>query len=510
MRGPTTAAPEGPLPAAAAAPAVSGAGSSAAPHRAARAGVHRAIDEVIDTRAVRTVFQPVVELATGTVVGFEALSRGPAGTDLESPLALLAAAGAAGRVGELDWLCRTSAMRAAVASGLDPGLSWFLNVEPAGLETDCPAPLRPVLDRARRSLRVVLEVVERDVDGHVIRLLHATDQARRDGWGVAVDDVGAEAASLSLLPFLCPDVVKLDMALLSERPSAHVSRVTAIVRAYAERTGAAILAEGIETVRHAELAGALGAVYGQGYLYGRPGPLPASVPPVGHPVPIGQRPEPLTGATPFEVVNAAVSAQRARRDDLAHIVTHLRSTGQDPDDPGVLLTVLEDEAQYRELAADDEAAAAVNAFTVCLVAGGTSRRSEPRHHVEPLSADAAIGRELTVIVVRPHYCAALTARPVEPRGRPGPGASDHDHDHDHGHDHGQSRDHGQQPYDYVYTHDRATVVDAARALLAHLQPDPIASANAYQVRPVARATTGRRWTPAGANGPHDPVARRTR
>ncbi len=288
--------------------------------------------------------------------------------------------------------------------------------------------------------------------------------------------------------------------------------MTAIVRAYAERTGAAILAEGVETVRQQELACALGAVYGQGYLYGRPGPLPASVPAVRRPVPLGQRPEPLTGATPFEVAEAAVGAQRARRDDLAHIVAHLRGTGQDPDDPGVLLTVLENEARYQELRQDDEAAAAVNAFTVCLVAGGTSRRSEPRHHVEPLPADAAIGRELTVIVVRPHYCAALTARPVEPRqaahphpcGTGGPGAGTGDR---HGAG-GSAPDHAQ--YDYVYTHDRATVVDAARALLAHLQPDPIAPADADEVRPAARDTTGRRWTPAVVAGPHEPATGRIR
>ena len=79
---------------------------------------HDVIDEIIDAGRIRTLFQPIVELANGAVVGFEALSRGPAGTALESPLALFEAASAAGRVGELDWLCRTKAMQAAARSNL--------------------------------------------------------------------------------------------------------------------------------------------------------------------------------------------------------------------------------------------------------------------------------------------------------------------------------------------------------------------------------------------------------
>ena len=78
-----------------------------------RPAPERSVDAVIDHQLVRTVFQPVVHLATGSIAGFEALSRGPAGSTLESPLALFDAARAAGRLGELDWLCRSRAMLAS-------------------------------------------------------------------------------------------------------------------------------------------------------------------------------------------------------------------------------------------------------------------------------------------------------------------------------------------------------------------------------------------------------------
>jgi hypothetical protein len=100
------------------------------------------IHAIIDDCTIRTVFQPIVHLPSTSVVAYEALSRGPAGSPLESPLALIGAAHDVGRLGELDWLCRTQAVRLADQSGLPADVSWFINVEAAGLDTECPPHLR--------------------------------------------------------------------------------------------------------------------------------------------------------------------------------------------------------------------------------------------------------------------------------------------------------------------------------------------------------------------------------
>jgi EAL domain-containing protein (putative c-di-GMP-specific phosphodiesterase class I) len=407
-----------------------------------------AIDAVIDAGAVRTLFQPIMHLGSATVAGYEALTRGPAGTDLESPIALLAAARAVGRLGELDWLCRTSAMRAAAASGLPNGLSWFINVEPAGLEIDCPNHLRPVLDLARAQLRVVLEVVERDVEDHVTRLVHATDQARRDAWGVALDDVGAESGSLALLPFLQPDVVKLDMSLLREAPSAAAADITAAVRTYAERTGAVILAEGIETPAHEELAKVFGATYGQGYLYGRPAALPQSVAAPEHPIPLRQRLAPIQGATPFEVLHASVETQRGRRSNLVHIYRHLQRYCAHADEGAVILALFDRQDTYLDNQACFDDLAELNALTVCLVPGIEELlRSSPRYHVGPLPCSSRLATEAAMIVVTPHYAGALLVRQTE-----------------------HFAEDGTPLVDYIYTHDRPAIVLAARAYLDHMKP----------------------------------------
>ncbi len=69
------------------------------------------LDDLLTADGLRAIFQPLVELASGEVVGYEALVRGPAGTELERPDALFACAREEGRLGELDWARRTSPAR---------------------------------------------------------------------------------------------------------------------------------------------------------------------------------------------------------------------------------------------------------------------------------------------------------------------------------------------------------------------------------------------------------------
>ena len=82
------------------------------------------------------------------------------------------------------------------------------------------------------------------------------------------------------MPFLRPDVIKLDLRLV-QGPPAKVAEIVHAVSAESERTGALVVAEGIETEEHEARAITLGAALGQGYRFGRPAPLPAVLPRVG-------------------------------------------------------------------------------------------------------------------------------------------------------------------------------------------------------------------------------------
>ncbi len=253
------------------------------------------IGSVIDTRSVRVVFQPIFDLRTMQVVGMEAFARGPAGTDLESPGALFSQAAAVGRVAELDWVCRAAAFRAVLEAGLPPSLSVFVNAEPESLGPECPADLRADIGRAEAQLRVFVEVNDNALVADPAGLVAAVDRARSMGWGVAVDDVGARRGTVVLLPVLHADVVKIVVGLLQNAsPFDSAALVTSALR-HAERTGAAICVERIESEESLTWAQAIGATYGQGNHLAPPGPLPDVVAAPRVPVPLVA---PSTGDVP--------------------------------------------------------------------------------------------------------------------------------------------------------------------------------------------------------------------
>ncbi|MDI1466086.1 EAL domain-containing protein [Catellatospora sp. KI3] len=237
-----------------------------------------AFDSLLTNGEIRPLFQPIVELTTGDVVAYEALARGPAGSIFHLPAALFQYAVAAGRLAELDWMCRAAACHSAIAGRLPRDLPLFVNVEPATLSIPPPPTVVEHVTAAMRELQVVFEMTERALEGDEAELVAAVDWIRRRGGRVALDDVGVHQASLSIMALTSPDIVKLDRSITHVTDSKVADRVVGEVRAHVERTGAAILAEGIETAGHLAHAVQMGASLGQGWLFGRPQPLPEKFP----------------------------------------------------------------------------------------------------------------------------------------------------------------------------------------------------------------------------------------
>jgi len=195
------------------------------------------LDRILAAQAVRAHFQPIVSLEDGGVVGYEALARGPRGSSLEFPDKLFAEARGTGQLAELDTECQRAAF-AGAAGQLEPPAALFVNVEPASFVGP------PALEAP--GVTVIVEITERGLATQPAELLLAVENVRRRGWGIAVDDLGADWRSLALLPFLRPDVVKLDRAVLADPADPDAARTVRGARAHLARHGGRLLAEGIE------------------------------------------------------------------------------------------------------------------------------------------------------------------------------------------------------------------------------------------------------------------------
>jgi EAL domain-containing protein (putative c-di-GMP-specific phosphodiesterase class I) len=411
------------------------------------------VAQVIDDRAIWTVFQPIVRLDTREVIGYEALSRGPAGTRWQDPVAMFSAARAIGRAGELDWICRARAHRGAVAAGLAPEQVLFVNVEPSTLREPCPPDLLPAFTRTHG--RVIMEFTERDLASDPAALLAAIAGHRAAGHGIALDDVGAEPASLALMPFVHPDVIKLDLRLLHNPDTPQTAQVVNAVVAHAERTGALILAEGIEREAHLGRARSMGATLGQGWLLGRPAQLPPARPYVARPAParplLPPAPVDVTASarTPFDIVAGGRPAARASKQALLTTTRYLESKASETTDPPVLLTCFQNVVRFTPATARRYATLATGSPFVAAFGAGFGAEPAPGVRGAALRADDPLRQEWNVIVVGPYFSAALVARDLGDSG-----ADRH------------------RRFEYTLTYERSLVLAAARALLSRLEPVP--------------------------------------
>ena len=246
-------------------------GSAELRRRLAERDEREALVEIIYNRQMWTAFQPIVEMPSGKPMGYEGLSRGPRGSELESAGALFGAAHRHDEGDELERACRRQIFKDWEAFGAPGRL--FINTVPATVRD--PSFLgRGVLDYLGPSVspqNVTLEITEK----HMIENMHLYREAMHSfldlGFTFAIDDVGAGYSGLETMATLGATFFKIDMGLVRD---VHQKRVNQqVVKAILDMgtgVGAIVIAEGIETAEEAEALQALGVRYAQGYFFGRP------------------------------------------------------------------------------------------------------------------------------------------------------------------------------------------------------------------------------------------------
>ena len=402
---------------------------------------------IMDGRLVTMMYQPITSLLDDSVVGYEALARGPEGSPLATPAAMFEAAEQAGRLKELDLLCQDQAVVQARDVLLKSGHALFVNVEASvlcdaafGRDADAAAAFAALLGNTTAACPVVLEISDRYDFHSPAELLGVTMWARAHGFRVAIDDVGVQPKSLAILPLLEPDVIKLERGITSATPDADLGQLLSVVRSQSERTGAAVICQGIETAEEREIALSFGATHVQGYAIGYPEELSDAPLRIRSLEPVGASwGEPCS--TPFELV-ANSSALRTGTEDL------------------ILALTLDLERQ----AAENVDAVVLSSFEKTVNAPGAIA-SRYQHLAEELDFVVALGEDLgemkdvftgdvdpgdpleaerAVVILTPQFSAALLARVA-------------------------GGEEGNREYAYALIYDRGQVTRAARMLIAHVE-----------------------------------------
>jgi EAL domain-containing protein (putative c-di-GMP-specific phosphodiesterase class I) len=282
------------------------------------------VTALADPAQPRLVFQPIVDLQRGTVVGFETLSR------FTSPLSATPDRwfAAADRLG-VGARLQADVVRRAIA--LLPTLpkDTFLTVNLDPRLVVAPE-IVDLLTGSGRLDRLIIELTEQTVTSDLRAMLARLEQAREAGVIVAMDDTGSGYASLQNLLTIRPELVKLDRSLITGLDHDIVRRsLVAMLGEFVGRLDAWVLAEGLETMDELQACVDLGVPLGQGWLLGRPADdwvvnVPATVTDaIRGRVLLQDFPDTL--ATLIEVVPAVDSEEEARhtligRPDTEHVV----------------------------------------------------------------------------------------------------------------------------------------------------------------------------------------------
>lgn len=234
------------------------------------------LHQVIEQQNIQIHFQPIVHLQTRQIYGYEGLTRGPVNTVLYSPTRLFEAATRAGRLAELDLMCRRAVITRFAQLGLPGRL--FINVDPFSLVHEhfregCT--LAYVEQAGLNPSHLIIELTETHPVEDMQLMQQAMRHYREMGFRVALDDLGAGYSGLKLWSELRPDIVKIDRHFIQgvDQDRTKQQFVSTILKT-ATALGCRVITEGVETEREYATLRKIGVEMLQGYYFCRPTLVP--------------------------------------------------------------------------------------------------------------------------------------------------------------------------------------------------------------------------------------------
>lgn len=236
-----------------------------------------ALEYILENKQIRTVFQPIISLRNGSILGHEALSRITCESEIKTPDTLFNVADENNRLWELEMLCRTKAFEAAYKLMVPPyRKKLFINVNPNLMHDESfkKGFTRDFLNEYKITPNnLIFEITERNAISDMCGFKKTIEHYKSQDYQIAIDDLGSGYSGLNLISDVKPNYIKLDMNLIRGIDRDKIK--SAILKGMVEFSKASnifLIAEGIETVEELEKLVNLGVQYGQGYLIQKPNP----------------------------------------------------------------------------------------------------------------------------------------------------------------------------------------------------------------------------------------------
>lgn len=243
-----------------------------------RDSVLEQLHDIVAHRLLTPLFQPIVDMRGGAIMGYEGLIRGPSDSPLHSPINLFKAASTYDLTVKVEHLCRRVVLESFLNLGL-PG-KLFLNVSPECLlqrDVKHGETLGYIRELGISPDRVIIELTENQPTYDYNLLREAVSHYRSMGFEIAIDDLGEGFSSLRLWSELRPEFVKVDMHFIQGINQDPVKQqFLRSIQEIARNSGTSVIAEGIETLPELLVIQDLGIACGQGYFIARPHNPPAS------------------------------------------------------------------------------------------------------------------------------------------------------------------------------------------------------------------------------------------
>ncbi|MDO8412372.1 MAG: GGDEF domain-containing protein [Gallionellaceae bacterium] len=229
------------------------------------------IHAILEQRKLTAQFQPILNLKSGELLGFEGLIRGPADGPLHLPSSLFNAAKRCGLSLEIEMLCRQIVLECYARLNL-PG-KLFLNISPEILSDPGFKNGQTIEYMDKLGIlpeQVIIEITENQPTEDFQAMRNALLHYRSMGFKIAIDDLGEGFSSLRLWSELRPEFVKIDMHFVQGVNTDPMKlQFLKSIQQIADSAGTHVIAEGIETEAELMIIRDIGIIFGQGYFIAR-------------------------------------------------------------------------------------------------------------------------------------------------------------------------------------------------------------------------------------------------